>query len=108
MSDASLAQPASSLPSRTPWHLWLVGVLSLLWNLSGAITIWLAQAGRLPDISAAEAAYYAAQPLPFVIVTGVSPALASTGALVATSVIFVLAILQFLYAKRLAQRDALR
>jgi hypothetical protein len=32
----------------------------------------LAQAGRLPDISAAEAAYYAAQPLWFVIVTDIA------------------------------------
>ena len=26
----------STMPSRTPWHLWVVGVLSLLWNAFGA------------------------------------------------------------------------
>jgi len=25
----------ATLPSRTPWHLWVVGVLSLLWNAFG-------------------------------------------------------------------------
>lgn len=24
-------------PSRTPWHLWVVGILSLLWNAMGAL-----------------------------------------------------------------------
>jgi len=26
----------ATLPSRTPWHLWVVGVISLLWNAFGA------------------------------------------------------------------------
>ena len=55
-----------------PWHVWVVAVLSLLWNGSGALTIGLAQAGRLPNISADEAAYYAAQPLWFVIATDIA------------------------------------
>jgi hypothetical protein len=46
---------------RTPWHLWVVGALALLWNGSGAYTIMMAQAGKLADVSAEEAAYYAAQ-----------------------------------------------
>ena len=46
----------------TPWHVWAVGVLALLWNAAGAYTIMMAQAGRLADISQEEAAYYAAQP----------------------------------------------
>jgi hypothetical protein len=57
---------------KTPWHVWVVGILSLLWNGSGAYTIMLAQAGRLPNISADEAAYYAAQPLWFVISTDIA------------------------------------
>ena len=57
---------------RTPWHLWAVGSLSLLWNGSGALTIMMAQAGRLPDVSAEEAAYYAAQPGWFAMVTDVA------------------------------------
>lgn len=57
---------------RTPWHLWAVAILTLLWNGSGAVTILLAQMGRLPTINADEAAYYAAQPLWFVILTDIA------------------------------------
>lgn len=57
---------------RTPWHVWVVAGLTLLWNGSGAVTIMLAQAGRLPGISADEAAYYAAQPWWFVVSTDVA------------------------------------
>ena len=61
------------LPRRkTPWHLWVVGSLALLWNASGAYTIMMAQAGRLPSVGAAEAEYYAAQPLWFAVVTDVA------------------------------------
>jgi hypothetical protein len=61
-----------ALDRKTPWHLWVVAILTLLWNGSGAVTILLAQMGRLPDISADEAAYYAAQPLWFVIATSIA------------------------------------
>jgi hypothetical protein len=62
-----------SAPERkTPWHVWLVGTLTLLWNGSGAYTIIMAQAGRLPSLSVDEAAYYAAQPLWFVIATDIA------------------------------------
>jgi hypothetical protein len=62
-----------SVPERkAPWHLWVVGILALLWNGAGAYTIMMAQAGRLPDVSADEAAYYAAQPLWFVIATDIA------------------------------------
>jgi hypothetical protein len=57
---------------RTPWHIWVVAVLTLVWNGSGAYTIMMAQAGRLPELSADEAAYYAAQPIWFVIVTDIA------------------------------------
>ena len=40
---------------RTPWHLWVVGVLALLWNGSGAYVFMMAQSGRLAGVSAAEA-----------------------------------------------------
>ncbi len=58
--------------NKAPWDLWFVGVLALLWNGSGAYTIMLAQAGKLPDINAEEAAYYASQPLWFVVVTDIA------------------------------------
>lgn len=56
-----------STERRTPWHLWAVAILTLLWNGSGAVTILLAQMGRLPNIDPDEAAYYAAQPLWLII-----------------------------------------
>ena len=57
---------------RTPWHLWVIAILTLLWNGSGAYTIMMAQAGWLKDLDAAEAAYYGAQPSWFVIATDVA------------------------------------
>jgi hypothetical protein len=64
---------AVSVPQRkTPWHLWVVGALTLLWNGSGAYTIMMAQAGRLPGLRPDEAAYYAAQPAWFVVATDIA------------------------------------
>ena len=54
---------------RTPWHLWVVGVLSLLWYVSGAWVFMQAQSGAAMDMDATEIAYYAAQPWWFVAVT---------------------------------------
>lgn len=30
---------------KTPWHVWVVGALALLWNGAGAYTIMMAQVG---------------------------------------------------------------
>jgi hypothetical protein len=57
---------------RRPWHLWATAILTLLWNGSGAFTIMMAQAGKLPDVDAKEAAFYAAQPMWFVITTDIA------------------------------------
>jgi hypothetical protein len=57
---------------RSPWHLWAVGILTLLWNGSGAYTIMMAQAGKLSDLEPGEAAYYAAQPTWFVVATDIA------------------------------------
>ena len=57
---------------KTPWHIWVVGILTLLWNGSGAITITMAQLGMLTNITEEEAAYYAAQPVWFELLTNVS------------------------------------
>ena len=62
----------TAVTGKKPWHVWAVGLLTLLWDGSGALTIVLAQQGRLNGISADEAAYYAAQPLWFVLVTDFS------------------------------------
>jgi len=142
MSATSIGQP------KTPWHVWAVGIVVILWNGSGAVTIMLAQAGRLPDIGPDEAAYYAAQPLWLVISTdialvsalaavallfrsraavwlfalslaaifinnvyelaaGTSRALANQGALIVTCIIVVLAILELVYARAMANRGVL-
>lgn len=42
---------------KTPWHLWLVGVLSLLWNLMGALDFFMTQtksAAYLKSVPAAQ------------------------------------------------------
>jgi hypothetical protein len=58
----------------------VVAILALLWNATGAVTIILAQAGRLPGLDAAEAAYYASQATWFVVVTDVALLAAIAGA----------------------------
>jgi len=63
----------NSTPRRkTPWHLRAVAILTFLWNGSGAYTIMMAQAGRLSNLSANEAAYYAAQPFWFIVSTDIA------------------------------------
>jgi hypothetical protein len=57
---------------KAPWHLWAVGILSLLWNGAGAYTIVMAQAGRLANLSTDEVAYYAAQPAWYVILVDIA------------------------------------
>lgn len=57
---------------KRPWHLWVVAILTFLWNGSGAYTILMAQAGRLSNVDAQETAYYSAQPTWFVIVTDIT------------------------------------
>lgn len=70
---------AQGNPAGTPWHLWAVGVLALIWYISGAYTILMAQAGRLEGISPDEAFYYAAQPHWFMVVTDVALVAAVAG-----------------------------
>jgi hypothetical protein len=135
---------------KTPWHLWVVAILTLLWNGSGAYVIMMAQAGRLADVSAEEAAYYAAQPIRFVVVTdvallaavaagvalllrsgmavwlfalslaaivvtnvyelaaGTSRVLVDQGALIVTTIIVVIAVLQLLYSRALKRHAILK
>ena len=81
MSDVAIEQPVAG---KTPWHLWVVGVLSLLWNASGAYVIMSAQSGAAMDMDANEIAYYAAQAPWFVAlvdVAVVAPALAAVALL---------------------------
>ena len=142
MTEPAMAAEASS---KAPWHLWVVGVLALLWNGAGTYTIMMAQAGRLPAIEPDEAAYYAAQPTWFMAVTDIAllsaalmlrsrwavelywlsiaaivvtavydiametaRILSDQGALIATICIWILAVLQLLYARAMKKRGVLR
>ena len=69
MAEAAVAGTATP---RVPWHLWVVGVLSLLWNASGAYVIMQAQSGAPMDMDAREIAYYAAQEPWFVALVDVA------------------------------------
>ena len=53
----------------TPWHLWVVAILTLVWNGSGAVTILMAQTGSRLDMDPHEIAYYANQPTWLVLST---------------------------------------
>src|SRR6185503_4320406 len=59
----------AATPRGTPWHLWVVALVTLVWNGSGAVTIALAQMGRALDMDPYEIAYYAHQPRWFVLTT---------------------------------------
>lgn len=62
---------AGTYRKRTPWHLWVVGGLALLWYALGAFTIQMAQIGRLPGLEADEIAYYAVKPALLIVVTAI-------------------------------------
>ena len=59
----------NTVDARRPWHLWVVAVLTLLWNGTGAATIVMAQTGSRLDMEPHEIAYYANQPLWFALAT---------------------------------------
>ena len=139
------AESLNSFQTKRPWHLWIISILSIIWYLSGACTIVMAQAGKLPGLSAEETAYYSAQPIWFIILTdislfsaliasvalilksrlafwlfglslttiydlaiGTSRALANTGAMIATIIIVVIAILLPVYTWLMKKRSLLR
>ena len=77
MTDVAIEQPA---PAKAPWHLWLVGILSLFWNASGAWVFVQAQTGSPMDMDATEIAYYAEQPVWAVVLTDLAFAGAILGA----------------------------
>lgn len=63
-----MSTPGRSLRT-TPWHVWAVAILTLLWNGGGTYTIVMAQMGSPLDMDAHEIAYYAHQPFWFVLTT---------------------------------------
>ena len=64
----------------TPWHLWVVAILTLIWNGGGAVTIVMAQMGNRLDMDPNEVAYYANQPTGFVLATDLAVFLPIAGA----------------------------
>jgi hypothetical protein len=58
---------ATMQPARTPWHIWVVGVLSLLWNAYGGYDYVMSETGNLDyfkmnGMGAEEMAWVAALP----------------------------------------------
>ena len=52
---------ATTPPTKTPWHLWVVGVVSLLWNAVGAMDFTLTQLKNeayLKDFTPEQLAYF--------------------------------------------------
>ncbi len=49
----------------TPWHLWVVGVLMLLWNSVGGFSYTMTRLGKLEDLGMgqAEIAYFESAPM---------------------------------------------
>lgn len=66
---------ADSRARRTPWHLWVVGVLSLLWNAVGALDFTMTQTRNeqyMSQFSAEQLEYFYGFPLWVVICWGIA------------------------------------
>ena len=70
MSEGSQGVPS---PARAPRHLWVVGLLLVLWNGWGIAIAIAAQTASLPVPDAEVAAYFAAQPSWFVLLANIGP-----------------------------------
>jgi hypothetical protein len=44
--NATLNQTVNDRPA-TPWHLWVVGIVSLIWNSGGVISYMMTELGKL-------------------------------------------------------------
>lgn len=56
-----MTQSAPLLPAKNPWHLWLVGVLAVLWNAIGAFDYLMTEtrnASYLSAFTAEQIAYF--------------------------------------------------
>lgn len=67
-------------PRRTPTHVWVVGLLLVLWNGWGVALAVAAQTARLPVVDVEMAAYFEAQPLWFVLLADIGPIAGLAGA----------------------------
>ncbi|WP_299191587.1 hypothetical protein [uncultured Erythrobacter sp.] len=50
---------------KTPWHLWVVGILTLLWNAVGGFSYTMTRLGKLADLGMGEAeiAFFESSPV---------------------------------------------
>ncbi len=69
-----------SSPERAPAHLWVVGLLLVLWNGWGLAFAIAAQTDRLPAVEPEASAYFEAQPLWFVVLADLGPVAGIAGA----------------------------
>lgn len=65
---------------RTPTHIWVVGLLLVLWNGWGVALAVAAQTDRLPAVDAEMAAYFEAQPLWLILFADIGPLAGIAGA----------------------------
>lgn len=65
---------------RAPSHLWVIGVLLVLWNGWGIALAIAAQTDQLPFIDPKASAYFGTQPLWFVLFADTSPLAGMAGA----------------------------
>jgi hypothetical protein len=77
----SSPQPESPHPPRPPIHLWLVGILLLLWNCWGLFASIAAQIDLLPDMPADASVYFDRQPSWFMVFADLSPLAGVAGSL---------------------------
>ena len=51
--------------TKAPWHIWVVGVLSLLWNSIGGFSYTMTRLGKLAELGmgAEEIAYFESHPM---------------------------------------------
>lgn len=66
---------ASASSSKTPWHLWVVGVVSLLWNAVGVVDFTMTQTRNeayLKAFTAEQLEYFHGFPLWVVIAWGIA------------------------------------
>lgn len=51
--------------AKTPWHVWVVGLVSLLWNSVGGFSYTMTRLGRLEDLgmSQTEIAFFESSPV---------------------------------------------
>ena len=60
-----MSEPPQSTRPRTPWHLWVVGILALLWNAMGAFDYLMTQTrseGYMSQFTPAQLEFFYAFP----------------------------------------------